>query len=148
MDKSKVHFTYKSPEDAPGFLLYKVYTYWHREIRRSLRPLGLTHAQFVFLANAHWMEQRSDELTQSDIARRTEMDVMMTSNVLRKLEKKGLLNRTPHSRDTRAKVISLTPRGREVLAQAVKVVEDFDHRFFAQLKAPEAFKKELMRLMR
>ncbi len=147
MKDKEIRFSYKRAEDASGFLLYKVYMRWHREIRRSLKELGITHTQFVLLASAHWLKLQNGEVTQIEIARHADMDVMMTSSVLRKLEEKKLLQRTPHSKDTRAKLISLTARGREVLAPAVKIVEDFDCRFFSKLKDSEVFNRELLRLL-
>ena len=96
-------FSYKTPNDATGFLLYKTHMYWQREIKRSLKPIGLTHTQFVILANTYWLFLQNNQLTQIEIAQHTKMDTMMTSNVLRIFEKKKLLKRSQYHTDTRAK---------------------------------------------
>jgi len=148
MHKKETIFTYKTPNDATGFLLYKAHMFWHREIKRSLKPLGLTHTQFVILANTYWLSQQNKELTQIEIAQHAKMDTMMTSNVIRTLEKKKLLKRTEHPTDTRAKIVILTENGFETLKKAVKIVEKFDLEFFNNLENNKQFNKELLNLMK
>jgi DNA-binding MarR family transcriptional regulator len=76
------------------------------------------------------------------------MDVMMTSNVLRTLEEKGLVRRDPHPTDTRAKSLAVTEQGRELVAQAVCVVENIDHDFFSKLGADMGnFNRNLLTLI-
>lgn len=40
------------PATSPGFLLWHVTLRWQRAITAALRPLDLTHVQFVLLASA------------------------------------------------------------------------------------------------
>lgn len=54
----------------------------------------------------------------------------MTSQVLRKLEAKGLLRRDVDTADTRAKRLRVTDRGAALAAQAIAAVESADARFF------------------
>ncbi len=147
MDEKENPFSYKSANDATGFLLWKVHNCWQREIKKSLKQLDLTHTQFVILAGAYWLSLNQVEVTQVEIARHAQTDVMMTSNVLRILEKKGFVNRAEHKTDTRAKVIHISEKGRKVLVQAVKTVETFDRRFFSALDNETGFNRELIRLM-
>jgi len=42
------------PEQSPGFLLWHVTLGWQRDVTASLKPLGLTHVQFVLLATTWW----------------------------------------------------------------------------------------------
>jgi len=148
MHKKEKIFTYKTPNDATGFLLYKAHMFWQREIKRSLKPLGLTHTQFVILANTYWLSQQNKQLTQIEIAQHTKMDTMMTSNVIRTLEKKKFLKRTEHPTDTRAKIVTLTEIGFKTLQKAVKIVEKFDLEFFNNLENNKQFNKELLNLMK
>ena len=60
---------------------------------------------------------------------------------------KTLLIRTAHKTDTRAKVINLTDKGRQVLKKAIVAVEEFDQSFFGALAEQDAFNHELLRLM-
>ena len=148
MDKEQSIFSYKSPEVATGFLLYKTHAIWQREIKRNLKEIGITHTQFVILASTHWLFKQNADCTQIDIAKHAQMDVMMTSNVIRTLEKKNILTRTNHKTDTRAKVVNLTANGLEILKIAVKKVEKFDRNFFKNLKNSNNFNAELNRLLK
>lgn len=148
MDKKENIFTYKTPNEATGFLLYKTHMYWQREIKRSLKPIGLTHTQFVILANTYWLYLQNNQVTQVEIAQHAKMDTMMTSNVIRTLEKKDIIKRTEHLTDTRAKMVKLTEKGFIIFKKSVKIVEEFDRKFFENLKNSNQFNQELLELMK
>jgi len=57
----------------------------------------------------------------------------MTSQVLRTLEKKRLLERASHPTDHRAKAIRLTGSGQTLLGRALPLVEETDRAYFAGL---------------
>jgi DNA-binding MarR family transcriptional regulator len=123
-----------APEQSPGFLLWRVTLAWQRRIRAALEPHGLTHVQFVLLASLWWLEGHQPEPpTQAQLAAQAGTDPMMTSQVLRKLEARGLLDRTPDAEDTRARRLRLTPDGRELVDHALADVEKADTDYFAQL---------------
>jgi DNA-binding MarR family transcriptional regulator len=121
------------PEESPGFVLWHVTLRWQRVITAALAPLGLTHVQFVLLASAWWLNAHGDEPNQLSLARQAGTDVKMTSEVLRKLEVKGLIVRTVDAADTRARRIKVTERGGELARAAVTAVEGADASFFAAL---------------
>jgi DNA-binding MarR family transcriptional regulator len=118
------------PEESPGFLLWHVTLRWQRMIAAALAPLDLTHVQFVLLATAWWLNSRGEDPNQLSLATQAGTDVKMTSEVLRKLEAKGLIVRTVDAADTRAKKLRVTDRGAERAIQAVAVVEAADAAFF------------------
>ena len=118
------------PEDSPGFLLWHVTLRWQREIAAALAPLGLTHVQFVLLAAAWWLNSRGEDPNQLTVARQAGTDVKMTSEVLRKLEAKGLIVRTVDAADPRARKIRVPERGGELATAAVTAVEAVDAAFF------------------
>jgi DNA-binding MarR family transcriptional regulator len=62
----------------------------------------------------------------------------MTSEVLRKLEAKGLIVRTVDAADTRARKIHVTERGGELARAAVTAVEGVDAAFFTPVPDPGA----------
>jgi len=124
---------FDSPDESPGFSLWQVSNMWQRRINAGLIPLGLTHAQFVLLATLAWHARPAGCITQVELASLAQTDVMMTSNVLRTLEKKGLILRNPHPVDTRAKSLSVTETGRSLVAKAIQVVEKIDADFFHPL---------------
>jgi DNA-binding MarR family transcriptional regulator len=126
------------PEDSPGFLLWHLTLRWQREIAAALTPLGLTHVQFVLLAAAWWLNSRGEDPNQLSVARQAGTDVKMTSEVLRKLEAKGLIVRTVDAADTRARRIRVTERGGELAMAAVTAVEGVDTAFFRAVPDPAA----------
>ena len=121
------------PEDSPGFLLWHVTLRWQREIAAALAPLGLTHVQFVLLAAAWWLNSRGEDPNQLSVARQAGTDVKMTSEVLRRLEAKGLIVRTVDAADTRARRITVTGQGGELARAAVTAVESADAAFFSAI---------------
>jgi DNA-binding MarR family transcriptional regulator len=122
------------PDDSPGFLLWQVTLRWQRDIAAALAPLDLTHVQFVLLATAWWLNSRGEDPNRLGLARRAGTDVKMTSQVLRKLETKGLIRREVDAADTRAKRLRVTDRGAELGAElavlAIAAVEAADAAFF------------------
>ena len=58
-------------------------------------------------------------------------DITMTSQVLRKLEGRGLVTRQTDTRDTRAKILATTEAGAALAQDAIDVVESADQAFFA-----------------
>src|SRR5918992_997437 len=71
-------------------------------------------------------------------ARRARADAMMTSQVLRALERRKLVRRVPHPSDTRARVLRPTAAGRKLARQAAYLVDDADRAFFEAVGADRA----------
>jgi len=119
-----------TPGDSPGFLLWRVTLRWQRLVAAALSTMDLTHVQFVLLACAWWLNQQGEEPNQLAVARQAGTDVKMTSQVLRTLEDKGLIQRYADQADTRAKRIRVTARGAELAPRAIAAVEEADRAFF------------------
>jgi DNA-binding MarR family transcriptional regulator len=111
-------------------VLWRATLAWQREMRAALAPHDLTHVQFVLLASLWWLSEHGDPPTQKELADQAGTDAMMTSQVLRKLEAAGLVERNPHPRDSRARLLAVTRQGREKLQGALQDVEAADARFF------------------
>ncbi|MGL5825245.1 MAG: MarR family winged helix-turn-helix transcriptional regulator, partial [Nocardioides sp.] len=111
-----------SPEASPGLLLWQVTQAWQAAQRTALEPLGLTHTQFVLLASLTWLKGE-DPITQTELAHWASTDVMTTSQVLRTLERKGLIARGRHPSDSRARSLAPTTKGILLANRAVVVVE-------------------------
>jgi len=124
-------FQFTNPDDSPGFLLWQISNLWQRKMKAGLSDLGLTHVQFVLLAGIVWFNQQGESVTQARLAAHAKTDVMMTSKVLRTLEKKGLVQREVHATDTRAKSLSITSQGYELFEAAIAIVDRIDREFFA-----------------
>lgn len=140
---------YDEPSASPGFVLWQVASVWQRRVRAALTEVGLTHAQFALLASAGWLEDEAAEhcgepVTQALVAAHARTDAVMTSEVLRTLERKKLLRRLPHPDDARARQIVLTAAGRKVVRRAIALVEAADEAFFG---APGPELQSLARLL-
>jgi DNA-binding MarR family transcriptional regulator len=99
-----------------------------------LAPHGLTHVQFVLLASLWWLEGHDDHpATQARLAQQAGTDPMMTSQVTRKLEARGLLKRAVDPADSRARQLRLTATGRALVGRALSDVEAADDDYFASL---------------
>jgi DNA-binding MarR family transcriptional regulator len=128
----------ETPGDSPGFLLWHTTLRWQREIATALKPLDLTHTQFVLLACTWWLNSQGRLPNQLAVATQAGTDVKMTSQVLRALEAKGLVRRETDPADTRAKRLQITEAGAELAPRAVAVVDAVDARFFAPVPRADA----------
>jgi MarR family transcriptional regulator, organic hydroperoxide resistance regulator len=127
------------PGDSPGFLLWRATLAWQRAVAAALRPLDLTHVQFVLLASTGWLCSTGERPpSQRALADQTGTDPMTTSQVLRALEGKQLVERLPDPKDSRAKLVGITDLGLAVLAKAQPAVEDADTLFFSLVPRAEA----------
>jgi len=123
------------PSQSPGFLLWHATMRWQRSMAAALAPLDLTHVQFVLLACAWWLGQQGEPPRQSQVAAQAGTDPKMTSDVVARLEAKGLLRREPDPADARAKFVLVTPAGADLAARAIEVVEAADAAFFEGVEA-------------
>lgn len=138
---------YPDAQSSMGLALWRATNAWQRHIRAALAPHDLTHVQYVLLASLTWMD-RTEPVSQRDLAQHAELDVMMTSQVLRALEAKGYVRREPHPEDRRAIALAPTARGVELANLATRDVESTDATYFAALNQSqrEALLTALQRL--
>lgn len=125
-----------TPDRSPGFLLWYTSTTWRASIERTLKPLGLTHPQFVILATLGWLTKNGDRVTQTDIGKMAGLDPNTVSQIIRGLEQKELITRETSS-DRRAKNPTLTTKGSHTLTKAIFAVETKDAKFFHHLTVEE-----------
>jgi len=125
--------TAESPPVSPGFLLWHATLRWQRGIAAGLAPLDLTHVQFVLLASTWWLNEHGERPTQIALAAHAGTDVKMTSQVIRSLDRKGLVEREIDPKDTRARRLRVTRRGRRLAPRAIAAVEKVDAEFFADV---------------
>jgi DNA-binding MarR family transcriptional regulator len=119
-------------EESPGLLLWQVTNRWQAAQRAALKPHGLTHVQFVLLATLTFLGT-DGPVMQRDVAEHAATDPMMTSQVLRALEVRGLVVRRPHPVDRRARALEVTAAGRDLVNEAIVAVENCDAAFFGAL---------------
>ncbi|SKA95749.1 transcriptional regulator, MarR family [Agreia bicolorata] len=138
---------YPDAQSSLGLALWRATNAWQKHIRAALAPHDLTHVQYVLLASLTWMD-RTEPVSQRHLAQHAELDVMMTSQVLRTLEAKGYIRREPHPDDRRAIALHPTPRGIELANMATQDVESADTAYFGALTPAqrELFLPALQRL--
>lgn len=127
---------YETPDESPGYLLWRVSVRWRSAIERALKPFHLTHPQFVILATLHWLTKDGAVVNQAEVGYFAGLDPNTTSQIIRGLEAKCLINRVA-LQDERSKNPILTEQGKNVLVQALPTVEKIDAQFFELLKNTE-----------
>lgn len=127
-------FGFHKPEESPGFLLWQTTMTWQRLIKQALDFYDISHAQFVILAIALWFENKKQEVSQTLIVRQSKLDKMTVSKALKKLVAEGYIKRSEHKKDTRAKSVYLTQKGKAKIEKLVPIVEKIDVTFFGAIK--------------
>jgi DNA-binding MarR family transcriptional regulator len=137
---------HESADDSTGLLLWQVTNRWQAAQRAALKPFDLTHVQFVLLASLTWLDA-GGPVTQRQLADHAVTDPMMTSQVLRVLEGRGLIERAAHPDDKRAWSLAATNAGAKLANRANAAVEACDRAFFSALQGDRAgFTTALRRL--
>jgi MarR family transcriptional regulator, organic hydroperoxide resistance regulator len=111
-----------------GFLLWRATNAWQRAQRAALEPFDLTHVQYALLSTLASADKKG--ISQAAASAASGVDPMTTSQVLRGLEARELVSRTPHPEDRRAHRVTVTTNGRAVVKKAAPKVEKADNEFF------------------
>ena len=130
-------FKHAQADESPGFLLWKVTALWQARLGEVLQSLGITQTQYAILASLRWFEEQGEPPTQAHLVEHARIEKMTLSKAIRKLEEAGLLQRDPSPHDSRAVHVRFTAKGRKLVQQAVRAVEDADDAFFAALSATQ-----------
>jgi DNA-binding MarR family transcriptional regulator len=101
--------------------------------------------QFVIIATLMWFEAHGYDTTQILIVNWSKLDKMTVSKSLKKLVQMGLVNRIEHEVDTRAKSVSLTEKGKDMVRTLVPIVEGIDNTFFS--KASDQEQKSFVQIL-
>lgn len=129
----RLQSAFTGADKSPGLMLWRLTNTWQAAQRAALAPFGLSHVQFVLLASLTWMQSEAP-VTQRDLAEYARTDPMMTSQVLRVLETKGLVLRDAHPGDARARALTVTREGTALANAANVAVEGVDGGFFGRLQ--------------
>lgn len=122
--------SFSGPEESPGFTLWRDFMRWQRMLNVQLRPFGLTQPQFAILSVCGWLTRDGRDVTQQEVVDYLGLDRMHVSQITTRLEADGLITRSPSGADLRAKQITLTAKGRELVVRVLPLVEAFDGAFF------------------
>lgn len=108
---------------TPGYLVWRLSLKWQAAVDRTVAPLGLTHAQYSVLASLRGMTRSGATPTQRELADQTGLDEIFVSKLVRTLEANGLVVRSPHPTDGRARQLSLTDDGVATITPAIAAVQ-------------------------
>jgi len=113
-------------------LLWHVGLRWQSLLAKRLEPIELTPAQFTLLATVLWLEraQGDEPPVQREVAAYAGVDPMMTSQVLRGLEERGLVQRRDDPADRRARRVSVTAAGGRVALEGIARAQQASRDFF------------------
>jgi DNA-binding MarR family transcriptional regulator len=115
-------------------LLRAAYFGMHRVSDAHFSSYGVTADQFVLLACL----AEQDGIMQQELARRVSSDPSTIRAMLVLLEGRGLVAREQHPGDSRARVVTLTPRGRRLAERLWKTSEPIRVQMLAGFSADEA----------
>lgn len=134
---------------TPGYLVWRLSNKWRVAVDRALAPLGLTHAQYVFLSSLFGMTREGQLPSQRELADWTGLEALYVSKLARGLDADGLIQRTRDTVDTRTVRLTLTDRGREVVEPAIAQVAALLDRLLAPLddERAQAFVRDLALLL-
>ncbi|MCJ2082103.1 MarR family winged helix-turn-helix transcriptional regulator [Methylobacterium sp. J-090] len=119
---------------SAGYLANQMARLFAQALAEAIRPMGLAPAQFMVLLEL-W---REEGLAQTDLVARADVEQATMASTLARMERDGLILRTPHPEDSRAQVIRLTPRARSLEADAVAAARAVNGRALAGFGEAEA----------
>ncbi|MDQ0316220.1 MarR family winged helix-turn-helix transcriptional regulator [Amorphus orientalis] len=101
---------------SAGYLANHMARLFAQGLHARIRPLGLSPGNFPALLEL-WAD---DGLTQKELAARLSIEQATMANTLTRMERDGLIRRTPHPADGRSQQIWLTEKARALEAPATE----------------------------
>jgi DNA-binding MarR family transcriptional regulator len=89
---------------------------------RHLSSFGLTPAQF-FVLDVLWT---GDAISIGELSERVALDTSTLTGLLDRMERSGLVQRTPNPADRRSLLIVLTERARQLKSQVLPIADALD----------------------
>jgi MarR family transcriptional regulator for hemolysin len=117
-----------------GVLLHGVAKAWREELDRRLRPLGLTRVQWQALL---LLARAPAGLTQREIADALDIGPPATVALVDRMERDGLVARTPVPNDRRRNAVRATPASRRLLTRIESTAGTLRREVLAGLSASE-----------
>ena len=131
---------------SAGYMVNHLARLFAREIHARIGPLGLTPGTFPAMLEL-WAE---DGLTQRDLVARLDIEQATMANTLARMERDGLIRRTPDPKDRRAQRVWLTETGRALQGPATAAAREVNAAALDGLGADEraAFLETLATVVR
>lgn len=119
---------------SPGFVTNLMARKFAAALQNDLRDLGIAPAQFMVLVEM----LEGDGLTQRELVDRLEVEQATMANTLARMERDGLIQRAPSESDGRARLVFVTPKGKEMRDAAMILAQDVNNRATRDLTPDEA----------
>jgi DNA-binding MarR family transcriptional regulator len=121
--------TFPNPNNYAGFLLWQKANKWENYVNNILKKHELIQSEHLMLISLAWLENTHHPVTQTKLASYTGTKAMHVSKVLKKFQKSLLITKS-EGKDTRSKVIQLTPKARDLLISTASEMSKLDEAFF------------------
>lgn len=125
-------------ENQLCFPLYAASRLIIREYQPHLEKLGITYAQYLVLM-VLW---ETDGIAVSEITERLILNTNTVTPILKRMEAQGIITRQRSGSDERKVIITLTPKGQQLQAEAAVIPE----RFVSSLVSENMKVEDLQRL--
>ncbi|MEU5949921.1 MarR family winged helix-turn-helix transcriptional regulator [Micromonospora sp. NPDC047465] len=135
-----------SAGNTPGFLLRHATLRWQRHVAAALAGMSMTHVQFLVLGSTWWLGRNGEAPRQRDVADHAGLEPVLTSQVLKVLERDGHVKRIRDTADARAVRVMVTPQGRDLARRCVVIMDRIDAVYFAEARATPGFMEQLRAL--
>lgn len=118
---------------TPGFQIRRLHQVSVAVFHDCLHHFNLTPIQYTILV----IIDMSAKLEQTSIAARAGLDNSTVADVIKRLEKNGMVRREAGIRDKRARVTSITALGKAAITDAGPVIDDAVQRMLSPLAPDE-----------
>ncbi|MBB1250692.1 MarR family transcriptional regulator [Rhizobium sp. G21] len=120
-------------EEHAGYLCKTMSRLMASLLQDRLKTLGIAPAQFaVMLA----IDQTGSPL-QKDIVEALDQEQATVANTLARMERDGLVVRSPYEKDARVQKVSLTPRAKEIWSEALEKATELNELALSALTREE-----------
>ena len=120
----------REPGTRIGFLVHDVSRMRRTLYDQAVKPLGLTRSQWWVLAQLS-RQKMPDGMLQTELANVLDVGKVTIGGLVDRLEERGFVLRSPDREDRRAKRVRVTPEGRKVLKQMVRLSGQLNSTIFA-----------------
>jgi DNA-binding MarR family transcriptional regulator len=128
--------------DCIFFQLAKASQLANRFLAQKVSELNITPVQALVLGFLH----QEDQITSSELGRKTELDSATLTGILDRLEAAGYIERKSNPDDRRSIHIHLTPDGNTLSRQAVRVIGSANIEFLQTLTKEQ--KRDLLEIIK
>ena len=120
-------------ENSAGYLANHMARLFARGLQDRIAPLGIVTGQFPILLEL-WEQ---DGITQRELLAKLDIEQATLANTLTRMERDGLIKRTKHPSDARARQIWLTTEARSVRDAAYTAARAQNERALSGLSSDE-----------